>query len=158
MQYAEYNLWANEAMIDLILSLPEEKIHQEISSSFNNLYSTILHMWNAESVWFQRIKLAEQIHWPAQEFSGDVYELGKKWKEQSKQWITWIGSATDAALSHEFSYQDSKKNRYKQPVADVIMHVFNHNTYHRGQLVNMLRQLEIEKIPSTDLIIYLRKK
>lgn len=158
MQYADYNRWANEQMINLILGLPDEKIRQKISSSFNSLYATMLHMWNAESIWFQRIKLQEHIHWPAQEFSGDANELGKNWAAQSRQWAEWLASASEAAITHEFSYQDSKKNRYKQPVCDVLMHVFNHQTYHRGQLVTMLRQLGIEKIPSTDLIFYLRRK
>jgi len=47
---------------------------------------------------------------------------------------------------------------YKQPVCQMILHVFNHGTYHRGQLVNMLRQLGIEKIPQTDFIVWSRKK
>lgn len=158
MQYAEYNYWANEQMIDLILHLPAEQVHHLITSSFNSLFSTMLHMWSAETIWYQRIKLAEHINWPAKEFSGDVHELCKKWKEQSMQWVNWVEAATEAALMHEFSYQDSKKIRYKQPVVDVLMHVFNHNTYHRGQLTTLLRQLGIEKIPSTDLIFYLRKK
>jgi uncharacterized damage-inducible protein DinB len=41
-------------------------------------------------------------------------------------------------------------------VVDVFLHVLNHGTYHRGQLVNMLRQLGIEKIPQTDFIVWSR--
>jgi uncharacterized damage-inducible protein DinB len=40
----------------------------------------------------------------------------------------------------------------------MMLHVFNHGTYHRGQLVNMLRQLGIEKIPPTDFSVWSKKK
>jgi uncharacterized damage-inducible protein DinB len=40
----------------------------------------------------------------------------------------------------------------------MLLHVFNHGTYHRGQLVTMLRQLGIENIPATDFIVWSREK
>ena len=39
-----------------------------------------------------------------------------------------------------------------------ILHAINHNTYHRGQIVTMLRQLGVEKIPATDFIVWSRRK
>jgi len=155
---SQYNLWANSRLADLILSLPEEKVNREIISSFPGLRLTLLHMWNAESVWWQRIKPEENIHLPFEEFDGSLFELVNNWKLQSKQWINWLESATEAAIAHEFIYRDSKKNRYKQPVSEVLQHLFIHQSYHRGQLVTILRQLEITEIPATDFIYFLRKK
>jgi uncharacterized damage-inducible protein DinB len=43
-------------------------------------------------------------------------------------------------------------------VYQILLHLANHNTYHRGQLVNMLRQLGVEKIPQTDFVVWSRKK
>ena len=48
-------------------------------------------------------------------------------------------------IEHVFQYYNSKKEHFKSPVYQMLMHVFNHGTYHRGQLVNMLRQLGVEK-------------
>ena len=59
-QYAAYNLWANKQLTDVLNKLPEEKHFAEIPSSFNNLYLTVLHMWDAESIWWQRLKLQEK--------------------------------------------------------------------------------------------------
>ena len=50
------------------------------------------------------------------------------------------------------SYTGTKKEQFKQPVCDVLLHVFNHGTYHRGQLVTMLRQLGASNIP--ELILF----
>jgi uncharacterized damage-inducible protein DinB len=57
-----------------------------------------------------------------------------------------------------FHYQNTKKEQFKQPIYQVLLHMFNHSTYHRGQLVTMLRQLGVQKLPSTDFIVWSRRK
>ncbi|MGZ3844574.1 MAG: DinB family protein, partial [Flavisolibacter sp.] len=59
---------------------------------------------------------------------------------------------------HVFQYQNTKKEQFKQPIYQMLLHAFNHGTYHRGQLVNMLRQLGVDKIPGTDFIAWSRRK
>lgn len=157
-QLAAYNLWANKKLTDCILALPEEKHEQELSSSFPSLYKTLLHMWDAESGWWQRMKLYERVVFPRDQFSGSLAELVAAYAKQSKLWEEWIGAASDAALEHVFLYQNTKQEQFKQPVYQMILHVFNHGTYHRGQLVTMLRQLGVEKIPGTDFILWSRGK
>jgi uncharacterized damage-inducible protein DinB len=61
-------------------------------------------------------------------------------------------------LEHVFHYQNTKKEQFKQPIYQMLLHMFNHGTYHRGQLVTMLRQLGIQKLPSTDFIEWSRRK
>ncbi|MBS1927667.1 MAG: DinB family protein [Chitinophagaceae bacterium] len=158
LQLSQYNLWANSRLADRILTLPPEHIIQNLSSSFASLRLTMLHMWNAESVWWQRVKLKEIIDLPMETFNGSEKELVSKWKSQSQDWINWIGNSSEAAINHEFIYFDSKRNRYKQPVREVLLHLFIHQSYHRGQLVTMLHQLGGKEIPATDFIVFTRKK
>lgn len=157
-QLAAYNIWANQKLLDIILALPGEKQNQEVPSSFKNLYTTLLHMFHAESIWWQRMKLQERINLPMENFKGSIRELADELLLQNRQWQHWINTATEPMLEHVFQYYTAKKEMYKQPVCQMILHVFNHGTYHRGQLVNMLRQLGIEKIPQTDFIVWSRKK
>ncbi len=157
-QYAAYNVWANQRIIDHILSLPEEKQLAEVPSSFNNLYKTLLHIWDAESIWWQRMKLQERIVVPSVDFSGTIQELAHGLIRQSLQWEEWVGGASDLVLDHVFQYQNSKRETFKMPVYQMVHHVFNHGTYHRGQLINMLRQLGVEKLPQTDFSLWTRNK
>lgn len=156
-QYAAYNVWANQKMIDVILALPEEKVNKTITSSFSSLRLTLLHLWTTESTWWQRLKLVENI-----EIIGNsdslIQEIATGLITQSKQWKEWIEKSTVAALEHEFIYRNSKKQQFKQPVYMVLLHLFNHGTYHRGQLVTMLRQAGVESIPATDFIVFSRKE
>ena len=157
-QYAAYNIWASLRLLDTVLSLPEEKQLAEVPSSFNSLYKTILHQWDAESVWWQRMKMQERIIIPSESFNGSMLDLVNGLIQQSKQWEEWVCNASDLLLDHVFQYYNNKKEHFKMPVYQMLHHVFNHGTYHRGQLVNMLRQLGVEKIPQTDFSFWSRGK
>lgn len=158
LQLAQYNRWANSRLINIIIKLPDEKLKEVLPSSFPSLYLTMLHMWNAESVWWQRIKLAENIKPPMESFKGTATELITNWEAQSKEWILWLEKSPEATIQHEFIYQNSKKERFRQPVSEMLQHLFIHQGYHRGQLVTMLHQLGISEIPATDFIVFARKK
>jgi uncharacterized damage-inducible protein DinB len=157
-QYASYHLWANQQLIDTIVKQPSEVQELTVSSSFSSLKETLLHMWDAESIWWQRIKLLESITRPSESFVGDCTEVAAKLMHQSRQWQEWILQANEHMLEHEFIYYNTRKEKFKQATFQVLLHLFNHGTYHRGQLVNICRQLEIGNIPATDFIIWSRKK
>ena len=157
-QLAAYNIWANQRLLEVILALPEEKQKQELPSSFKSLYRTVLHMWSAENIWWQRMKLQEHITKPFDIFKGTMEELANEYLQQNRQWQEWVNNASDAALDHVFQYQNFQREQFKQPIYQMLLHVFNHGTYHRGQLINMLRQLGITKLPDTDFIVWSRKK
>ena len=156
LPFSQYHLWANQLLLDVITALPEEKQQAEVPSSFKSLYKTVLHLWDAESIWWQRMKLQERINRPSEQKTYTMNEVSEGLLQQNRQWNTWIAKAQEHMLEHEFIYQNSKKETFKQPVYQVLLHLFNHGTYHRGQLVNMLRQLGEEKIPPTDFIVWFR--
>jgi len=158
VQYAAYNLWANSRLIEVINNLTDEQIDREIVSSFTNIKKTMLHLWDVENIWWQRMRLVEMEVWQSDNFTGSLLELTNHLIAQSKQWKEWVDIATEAALEHEFIYKNSKKDQFKQPVYEMLIHLFNHQSYHRGQLVTMLRQVDETNIPNTDLISFLRKK
>lgn len=152
--YAGYNYWANQLMTEAILQMDEHRHQEWVNSSFPNLYATLLHMWDAESIWWQRLKLHERLVIPSENFKLSTREAIHGLMQQSLQWKTWADQSTEAAFLHQFSYQNTKKEIHKQHAWQVLMHVCNHSTYHRGQLVTMMRQLGVTQIPSTDLIVY----
>jgi uncharacterized damage-inducible protein DinB len=158
LPYAAYHTWANQLLLTTVQALPEEQQHAEVKSSFPSLFKTVLHLLDAESIWWQRLKLQEKIDRPSDTFSGDMQALGQQLLQQNKLWQEWVSGANENALQHEFIYYNSRKERFKQPVYQMLLHLFNHGTYHRGQLITMLRQLGVEKIPPTDFIVWSRKK
>ena len=153
-QYASFNVWATQRITDAILLLPEEKITAQIVSSFPTMYTTVLHVLDAESIWWQRLKLQEHIERPSETFTGSFAELQKKLLQQSALFSDWVNNANEPQLQHVFAYMRGKEQN-KMPVCDMLLHLFNHNSYHRGQLVTMLRQSGVINIPSTDFATFL---
>lgn len=157
-QLAAYNLWANQRIVQCIAGLPEEVTNQELSSSFSTLYRTLIHMWDAESIWWQRMKLQENVFPPSEKFRGSLVDVGPALMHQNGLWKNWVDNASLAALDHVFHYQNTKREQFKQPIYQMLLHIFNHGTYHRGQLVSMLRQLGVIEIPATDFIVWGRSR
>lgn len=157
LQYAAYNIWANQQLVAVISSLPPEKQTAVLPSSFNSLHQTILHLLDAESIWWQRLKLLERIDRPSETFQGNTLDALQALLNQNNQWHQWLLNATERMVQHVFHYQNFKREQFKQPVYQMLLHVFNHGTYHRGQIINMLRQLGVEKLPATDFILWSRK-
>lgn len=157
-QLASYNAWASRRITDVILMLPEEKCHQELPGSFPTIFKTILHCWDAESVWWQRVRLQERTVAPSEHFNGKMNDAIQGLLHQSKQWEEWVHQSPERALEHVFQYYNNKKESFKQPVFQVVTHVINHSTYHRGQMITQLHQLGVDKLPATDFIVYTRKK
>lgn len=157
LQYAAFNVWATQRITDVIAQLPEEKTHAAITSSFPTMYKTVLHLLDAEGIWWQRLKLQEHVERPSESFNGSFVELQKKLLQQSSLFNEWVSNASETQLQHVFAYMREKEQN-KMQVSDMLLHLFNHNSYHRGQLVTMLRQSGVTKIPSTDFAAFLRSK
>ena len=156
-QYAAYNIWANKKITETANLLSEEQINKEIVSSFPSVYKTVLHLMEVENVWWQRLQLVEQTTPPGW-FTGNFTELSKKLLELSQQWESWVQNANEANINHVFAWYNLKKEYFKEPVYKMLLHLFNHQTFHRGQLITMFRQLGLDKIPPTDFIVFCRKK
>jgi uncharacterized damage-inducible protein DinB len=133
----------NTKITDVALKLPESDLKTENKSSFSSIYATFLHLWDAESIWWQRMKLLEQIQVPSLSFKPSMTEVADGLLNQSSQWHEWITNSPDHVMTHVFEYRNSKKELFKQPVWEVLMHIFNHGTYHRGQIVTLLRNVGV---------------
>jgi len=157
-QLASYTIWANKLVLGVINSLSQEQQNAELASSFRSLYKTVLHMWRAEAIWWNRLNLQDKTEVPAETLQVDFAILSQHLLQQNKKWEFWLKDVAEETLNQEFAYCNSKGEQFEQSVHEILIHVFNHSTYHRGQLVTMLRGLYVEKIPPTDFILFTRKK
>jgi len=159
LQYARYNIWANKRIIDVLLKHDEEVLNMEIKSSFPSLQATVFHSWGAESIWLKRLHLEEKPVFASMDFKGPFAEACNEWQKASEGLLQFIEKQyDDKALEHVFQYNDLKGTPHKNPVYATLQHVFNHSTYHRGQLVTMLREVGETKLPTTDFIVYIREQ
>ena len=158
VQCAEYNVWANNRIINLLLKLEPGIAEKELTSSFPTLKATVIHMWSAESIWLQRLQLTEHPQWIQNSFAGSFEEACLECQKTSSIIEEFVKNQyDDRSFSHIVQFYDWKKLAHKMPVFQVLHHIFNHSTYHRGQLTTMLREAGIKEIPMTDFIVFAMK-
>jgi uncharacterized damage-inducible protein DinB len=156
ISYATYNEWANLQLIHCIQKLEPAKHHIKVESSFSSIYATLLHILGAESIWWQRLQDEPQNAWQLKDAGLSSSDVINGIVKQDKLWVQWVNGLNDEQLEKMVVYKNSKKEYFEQPLWQILLHVFNHTTYHRGQLVTMLRQLGISELPSTDYIHWAR--
>ena len=154
--FAAYEYWANQRLLAVVLNLSEEQQQQEVESSFSTVYRTCLHVWDASTIWWQRLHQLEQIVVPSLSFHPTMIDVNNGLLAQNRQWIDWIEAASDETLTRQLPYKNMKGEAFVQPINEILLHLSNHGTYHRGQLVTQLRQVGAEGIPATDYILFAR--
>ncbi len=159
LQYTNYNVWANKRIIDLLQILTDDELDKELGGSFSTVRKTVYHIWGAESIWHQRLQMAEHILIPQDHFDGNFSEACMEWQKVSKQFIAFADKQfDDRSFEHEFAYRALKNTPMKSKVWEALHHCMNHSTFHRGQLINYARMLGLTKIQSIDFITYCRER
>lgn len=156
--YIKYNIWANERICKVFASLTPALLDKEVKSSFNTLRKTIYHIWGAEWIWYQRLHGVNPTSFPDDTFKGDFAEFQLEFLQQSGKYFVYISNATDKELSKELTHTNMKGDKFSNKISNILIHLMNHSTYHRGQIVTMLRNLGVTQIPSTDFIAYIRER
>lgn len=153
-----YNSWAHRRLFDVIAGVPEELYMKQSGTSHGNMHGTVTHTVGAEELWLNRWtgKPATGIRKP-DEFSG-FSALRKHWEIVDSHIHDFCSSlTTENAIRAEIAYSDLKGNRYSQPLVQLIQHMVNHSSFHRGQMVMFLRQFSFVPV-STDMVVYFREK
>ena len=152
--YTEYNAWANKKILDL-LAENISQIDKEVKSSFTSLRKTIHHIWFAEEIWFKR--LHGESPTSLAEPTNDFAVFTKQLLARSQSFIDTVKNYDENYLQTLNTYKAIVGTPFTNPQWEMIMHCMNHSTYHRGQIVTILRELGATTIPSTDMITYFRE-
>jgi len=154
IDYALYNIWANIRLINDLLDQDTNLLTKEFVGSFPTIKATILHIWFAETGWLSRLKGNGWIADKVITFSGTNQELFDEWQKTSEEFKNF----TRAADLEKAIVFEHKGEQFSIPSREIIQTVFNHGSYHRGQVVMMMRQLGIPEISQTDYIEWIREK
>lgn len=154
IDYTGYNIWANNLIINNLLAIDDELLFKEMVGSYPTIRATILHIWFAELGWLSRLNGNGWNASKATSFTGSNKELFKEWQNTSKEFKTFV---VNSSLEKEIIFEH-KEEKFSIPSRELVQTVCNHGSYHRGQIVMMLRQLGITQIAQTDYIEWVREK
>jgi uncharacterized damage-inducible protein DinB len=152
--HLEFMKWADEIMLAALLKVPADKVSVDMGNSFKSMLDTLNHVYLAEQVWFKRIegenaRLADLAVPPSPE------ALAQAWPELHQSWLSWADSLSAEDLAGPFTFRNNTGVETTIPYWQIVLHVVNHGSYHRGQFTTLLRQAAVTP-PATDLFVYYR--
>ncbi len=156
IEILKYNLWANQRTVDLLNQYDDKIITQPVVNSFPSIELTMKHLWGAEKIWLMRLKGNSSATFP--DFNGSIQEVFQMGLKVSKDFLEFIENQEEKFFDSICDFQDTKGTGYSIPVQQIIHHIMNHSTYHRGQITTLGRQADFGEIKSTDFISYVTNK
>jgi uncharacterized damage-inducible protein DinB len=131
-------------------------ITTHVSGSFPSIGKTLMHIWDAQHIWYRRLHGESPTAFLSHSWTGDLDEMYNGIIGSSQDFVQFVNSLAVYELMEVMRYTTMSYGPQSSKRYEMLLHVFNHSMYHRGQCVTMARTLEIEMIPPTDLIKYLR--
>jgi uncharacterized damage-inducible protein DinB len=148
-----YTGWASRKVLTAALQLSNEELNRPNAISHGSIAGTLAHVYLADRVWKERVmEPGKPVVWDA-----SLADAEAAWPGIQEAWETWADAATDAELDRVVQYTSILTGKAAENRAgEIVTHVVNHATLHRGQVVGMIRQLGVQP-PATDFINYLRE-
>jgi len=153
-EYAEYNLWAHRRLGSVLDSLSPAQLDLEIISSFPSLRETVLHIYDAELIWQRRLEGEVITSFPSRDEKND--DALEKWIRQSLNFLNLVSSLDAEELRSSFEFKRFNGRGFEMIGYQMIHHCMNHSSFHRGQIITILRQIGVDEIPSMDQITWYR--
>ena len=153
LDVADYNNWVSSKAIDWLTQLSNEQWEQVIISSFGSIRQTTLHIVSAEKIWVDFWKNTPDPLFLSTTFRGTNEELLAIWRQSSAELKQFIDTYPEENYQQPVAFSWRGK-AWRMEFWQTVAHFVNHATYHRGQLVTLLRQAGFSGLSSTDLATY----
>ena len=152
-----YDAWANRRILDATAALSPEQFTRDLGSSFRSVRDTLAHILGAEWLWLERFHGHTPASLPNADQFPDLASLRGRWTQFESDFLSYVGGLSPADLERSFDYRDTRGNPHSFVLWQALQHLANHGTYHRGQVITLLRQLGAKPV-STDLIGFFRER
>lgn len=153
----DYNYWGRDRVLESVSALSSEQYGQTIESSFRSVRDTLVHTYSAEWVWYSRWQgTSPTAPIPPTDYP-DLASLTQAWRSIEAKIRDYVDGLDDTNIQDVVAYKLMNGQPGQSPIWQMVQHLVNHGTYHRGQVATMLRQLGA-KPAGTDLIVFYRER
>jgi uncharacterized damage-inducible protein DinB len=158
LMMAGYNRWMNEKLYAVCAQVPDEERKRDRKAFFRSIHGALNHLLLTDRGWMGRF---EGKPWAFgalnQELYADFDELRRERATTDREIEAFVTAMTPQRLDAPFDYQNYAGKRFSHPLGPALVHLFNHQTHHRGQVTTLLSQLGID-VGVTDAIAFYREQ
>jgi uncharacterized damage-inducible protein DinB len=151
-----FNAWASNRIFEALEAMPETDVFKDMKTSHGSIHNTMVHLVGAERIWLSRWMGDPSA---AALRAGDVPTLRAvrdTWNTVGMDTAKFVAGLSDRKLSERFEMNTMKGEVLSQVYWHAMLHVIDHSTYHRAQVIAMMRQLGVVP-PSTGMIGFFRE-
>ena len=154
----DYHYWARDRVLDAVAVLSPEEYTRDLGNSFRSIRDTLVHVYWADCIWGERWEgrapnlVFEPATYP------DVDSLRSAWRAHEAQIRAHVERRGEVGIQEPVTYHSLSGKPSTELFWQLLQHVVNHGTYHRGQVTTMLRQLGASPAKSLDLIAFYRER
>jgi uncharacterized damage-inducible protein DinB len=152
--HLNYSAWASQRLMDSAAKLSQDELTRDFQTADKTVLDTLVHVYAADRIWLARV-LGEPRATFIDPEDRDLTTLQTEWPALQERWKLWLRDFHDDDALRVFDYKDLKGRLYSQPLWQILLHVVNHGTHHRGQVSGFLRAMG-HPPPPLDLIAYYR--
>lgn len=160
--FSDYNRWMNGKLYDAAAALPRAELMTDRGAFFGSIFGTLGHLVVADTTWLKRFRRhasgsvlepLDAIPAPAALNALPFAELPAL--RERRDWLDariadWTATLDETALATPLEYANTRGERFRRPLAGLLLHFFNHQTHHRGQATTLFHQAGVD-VGVTDL-------
>jgi uncharacterized damage-inducible protein DinB len=151
---AGYNAWANGRLYTMASRLPDEQYRRDVGAYFKSLHGTLNHILCADLIWMHRLTGAGEYPTKLDAIiCDDLSSLSAARQQQDQRIIAYVESLSDVQLEEMWAYRTMNGTPRTQRRREILAHLFNHQTHHRGQAHAILTTLGVSEPDGLDLLL-----
>jgi uncharacterized damage-inducible protein DinB len=154
----DYHYWARDRLFVAVDALTEEQLRRPLGNSFSSVFDTMVHLCGADWIWRSRWEGESPMALPKPELYEDLAKVRAAWQDEERRIREILNRLGPEGITRPIEYQGWDGRRQAQPYWQMLQHLVNHGSYHRGQVTTMLRQLDVPPPKSMDLIAFYRER
>ena len=154
----DYHYWARDRVLAAVAELSAADFTAPRGNSFSSIRDTLAHTYFAEWAWYTRWQGESPSKLPDSTQFADVEALKAAWSSLEQKVRAHLEPMSDADLQRVTDYRLFSGVAASSPMWQMVQHVVNHASYHRGQVTTMLRQAGAQPAKSMDMIAFYRER
>jgi uncharacterized damage-inducible protein DinB len=156
-QHIDYNIWASRRLLHAVSGLSAEELSHDFGTADKTILGTLAHLYVAEKNWLARMQEGTAAIQNRTTEDNQLQTLLPKWTEEQNNWKIWVSQLPPEAPEEVMEYLDLQGRQWAQPLWQILLHVVNHSTHHRGQISGFIRALG-KTPPPLDFIAFVRER
>jgi uncharacterized damage-inducible protein DinB len=152
----KYNYWARDLQLQACAAVTPEQLSRPLGNSFSSIQETLVHLLGAEWIWLERWRGASPTTRAAVEFASERFvnlsAIEERWHVVESHMREYLEGLTEDKLTQPLTYANLNGETWTYALWRTLFHLINHQTYHRGQVTTMLRQIGVQP-PQIDFLV-----